>query len=735
VLISLAYVSTVTYTVGQNVVGPDGVFYTALRTTIGDTPASSPSDWVGTSAAAAASASAALASQVAAAASASTATTQASNAATSAATATTQAGLASGSAIAAAASESAAAGSAAAASSSASAALVSQNAAAASFDMFDDIYLGAKASDPALDNDGNALASGALYFNTTISRMKVYTGVAWSETPNGSISVQTFSGTGAQTAYTLAAAPASENNTQVFIGGVYQQKSEYSISGTTMTFGAAPIAGTNNIEVVVVSTFPMGETSGDLVEFTPAGAGAVATSAQDKLREVVSVKDFGAIGDGTTDDADAIEAADTYSVLSRVPVFFPAGSYRVGRTITRKTQSAWFGAAKQSSYNINNETQIYGTVADIGDGNPMIRCAVDGVAAQSLVFQAIEFISNKSVNPVALDTTTASGVVLVDSSHVKNGLEFVGCSFKSAYIGVKQGNGSPYQDKTTFQACHFNLLYRAIEASPTAGLHLHDTFIYDCFDWIDSTTDVLLSGCSLNNSSFSGETCSVEGRSIVMLGGWTEGGNSVIRPTQFARAEGVYFSETYSASGSTKFVASPQNDGVAFEFSGCRVPTNTRLFNLAGRTLTTIWVRLFGLYNGVNFSDVADLYTQVEAGLNYHGFGNINSSSWNIQEGSTRNAKNATYTLVRTDAGKLIFHSSASTHTWTIPSNASVPYPLNTEIVLYNENGGGDVTVAITSDTLRWGSSTGSRTLAANGTATIRKVSSTTWRMTGEGIT
>jgi len=91
VLISLAYVSTTTYTAGQNVVGPDGVFYTALRTTIGDTPASSPSDWVGTSAAAAASATAAAASATAAAASASSASTSATNAATSASTASTQA--------------------------------------------------------------------------------------------------------------------------------------------------------------------------------------------------------------------------------------------------------------------------------------------------------------------------------------------------------------------------------------------------------------------------------------------------------------------------------------------------------------------------------------------------------------------------------------------------------------------------------------------------------------------
>ena len=49
----------------------------------------------------------------------------------------------------------------------------------AAFDSFDDRYLGAKASDPTLDNDGNALVAGAIYFNTTAGGMKVYTGSAW----------------------------------------------------------------------------------------------------------------------------------------------------------------------------------------------------------------------------------------------------------------------------------------------------------------------------------------------------------------------------------------------------------------------------------------------------------------------------------------------------------------------------------------------------------------------------
>jgi hypothetical protein len=49
----------------------------------------------------------------------------------------------------------------------------------ASFDSFDDRYLGAKTSDPTLDNDGNALVAGSLYFNSTDGAMKVYTGSVW----------------------------------------------------------------------------------------------------------------------------------------------------------------------------------------------------------------------------------------------------------------------------------------------------------------------------------------------------------------------------------------------------------------------------------------------------------------------------------------------------------------------------------------------------------------------------
>jgi hypothetical protein len=141
------------------------------------------------------------------------------------------------------------------------------------------------------------------------------------------ITRQVFSGTGSQTAFTLASDPgALGNSAQVYIGGVYQQRSTYTIAGTTLTFSAAPVAGTNNIEFVNFLTSNIGATSADLVTYTPSGSGAVARSAASKFGEMASVKDFGAVGDGVADDTVAIQAAinATVGVL-----WFPTGTYRV----------------------------------------------------------------------------------------------------------------------------------------------------------------------------------------------------------------------------------------------------------------------------------------------------------------------------------------------------------------------------------------------------------------------
>lgn len=125
------------------------------------------------------SASAAATSATNASNSASSASTSATNAASSASAASTSASNASTSATNAANSASSASTSATNAASSATAAQTAQAAAEAALDSFTDTYLGAFSSDPTLDNDGNALSAGDLYFNTVSNRVKVYSGSAW----------------------------------------------------------------------------------------------------------------------------------------------------------------------------------------------------------------------------------------------------------------------------------------------------------------------------------------------------------------------------------------------------------------------------------------------------------------------------------------------------------------------------------------------------------------------------
>ena len=222
---------------------------------------------------AASSASAASTSATNAASSASTAATQASNASTSATNAASSASAASTSASNAATSATNASNSASAAATSASNAATSEtnaansaSAAAASaasaantFDSFDDRYLGTKASNPTLDNDGNALVAGALYFSTSENIMKVYDGASWiAATSAGNVSFLRFRyvATSGQTTFSGADSNAATltytvNNIVVFLNGVSLDQTEYTAtSGTSVVLGAGAAL---NDELVIVA--------------------------------------------------------------------------------------------------------------------------------------------------------------------------------------------------------------------------------------------------------------------------------------------------------------------------------------------------------------------------------------------------------------------------------------------------------------------------------------------------
>jgi hypothetical protein len=100
--------------------------------------------------------------------------------------------------------------------------------------------------------------------------------------------------------------------------------------------------------------------------------------------------------------------------------------------------------------------------------------------------------------------------------------------------------------------------------------------------------------------------------------------------------------------------------------------------------------------------------------------------------GIPQNAQTAAYQIVLADAGK---HISITTGGITVPANASLAFPVGSTIVIFN-NSGSSQTIAITSDTMRLAgtASTGSRTLAQYGLATLVKVNTTEWAISGAGL-
>ena len=156
-------------------------------------------------------------------------------------------------------SETNAANSATASGNSATGSANSASAAAASFDQFDDIYLGSKSSNPTTDNDGAALATGALHFNTTAAQMRVYDGASWAaagSAVNGTSDRVVFTATASQTTFS---ATYNAGYVDVYLNGI-------------KLVLAVDYVGTSGTSVVLTT----GATVGDIVDIVAYGSFALA---------------------------------------------------------------------------------------------------------------------------------------------------------------------------------------------------------------------------------------------------------------------------------------------------------------------------------------------------------------------------------------------------------------------------------------------------------------------------
>ncbi len=144
--------------------------------------------------------------------------------------------------------------------------------------------------------------------------------------------------TAGQTVFTLSTVTYTPgtNSLSVFVDGVNQYDGSsfayVETNSTTVTFTAGLHVGAL-VKFTTAVSLSSGVNNASLVTYDPPFTGGVATTVETKLAESVSVKDFGAIGDGVADDTSAIQTAVEYAINNNQSLIFPSATYAISDTI------------------------------------------------------------------------------------------------------------------------------------------------------------------------------------------------------------------------------------------------------------------------------------------------------------------------------------------------------------------------------------------------------------------
>jgi hypothetical protein len=189
---------------------------------------------------------------------------------------------------------------------SATAAAASATAAAASYDSFDDRYLGSKSTAPSVDNDGNALIEGALYWNSVSNAMLAWDGSAWASiSSTADIFRYRFTASGGETSksglddngLTLSYLPGKE---QVYLNGVLLARtSDYTASNGTSITSLAALAAGDILEIITFTAFDLATAISNTL-FDAKGDILVATSADTPGKLTLGTNGFVLTADSST---------------------------------------------------------------------------------------------------------------------------------------------------------------------------------------------------------------------------------------------------------------------------------------------------------------------------------------------------------------------------------------------------------------------------------------------------
>ncbi len=320
------------------------------------------------------------------------------------------------------------------------------------------------ATQPIRTNSGYAWRNGTpalLYtageFSITIRNKKqefvLYSPVGYGFDPaavSASVVKNDFTGDGVEVDFTLSASPSTKLATNVFINGVYQEKDSYSLSGNVITFSIAPPLG-SSIEVMTNETGVINTGNATAITYTASFPGAVQQTVQTKLEQYVSVKDFGAVGDGVTDDTAAIQAALN---SGQTNIVLPDGTYLV--TASLAVPANVFLSAYGASI---DATAVTAHVFDFANGGGFKGGTITGPGNGSLSVSSIGILcagtNNAPSAPTFVNGPHIQNVTIDGFGEYGSRLSYVnaprieGCTIKNvgyAGIGGVSCNDGVFQD-------------------------------------------------------------------------------------------------------------------------------------------------------------------------------------------------------------------------------------------------------------------------------------------------
>lgn len=227
------------------------------------------------------------------------------------------------------------------------------------------------------------------------------------------------------------------------------------------------------------------------VTFLQAGSGAVVRTAQSKMRDVVSVKDFGAVGDGVTNDATALQAALTAGAGKAV--YFPGGTYLTNATLTVPADTTVYGdgygsvvyqnTRERNVFVLNNNCTVQG-----------LRLQGDGVTSGGVSFQlnnGIYAVSKRNIKVINcfLHAFEFNGIYLDDCENT----EILGNYFWNNAYSLGSGSDIVLYG-VTGGSSRINISKNFCFSNNSQGIYV---------DAIGVDTDVLVEGniCATLNSS------------------------------------------------------------------------------------------------------------------------------------------------------------------------------------------------------------------------------------------